>query len=299
MAGFNEEKLSAVSEFIRNDLDHCFADSNGESLQLTTADRVHFYGPSYAARASSFKFTNGHSDLIRQMSAFIDRKINEAGIKIDHTGKNSRQNSAKTYKNVCHIDAGTFFANSSLYKRHQAKIRSANPPNGQFVKSTLTERARSLLTFISLHDKFEFSEDMVLPLITHSGISANLQCGVCMKWSTIQFFENKIKNKRFWVLSNYKKHMLRHVNNANKDGKFVDEAGAVDEPPSHITSLEINIDYNRMIEDLYQEISEQTLIMIQATLNAKEKTDWTLSVSIGQNKPDTINIYRIAGDGNC
>lgn len=65
MIGFNDKTLAEVTEFIRNELDHCFASPDGESCRLTNADRVHFCGASYAARPAEFKFTIGHISLIR------------------------------------------------------------------------------------------------------------------------------------------------------------------------------------------------------------------------------------------
>lgn len=64
-------------------------------------------------------------------------------------------------------------------------------------------------------------------------------------------------------------------------------------------SLEIDVDYDRMVAQLYEQISAQNIAMNKACLIANEETNMHISVAVGPNKSGSINICKIPGDGNC
>lgn len=76
IANLTEADIGLIENVVQYELMDGFASVNGESLQISNADRALFYGARYPMRPKSFKFLPGERKLILQISGHVNAVIN-------------------------------------------------------------------------------------------------------------------------------------------------------------------------------------------------------------------------------
>lgn len=327
----DEEAINKVESFVREELVTIFkenAENRGTCFQ--EEDKCHFFGL-FEHQTPLFKFMSGERKLIKRLVEHLKATVEEDPYHFTAVRHNISP------RDTIELSVGLFFG---------TKRKSANAQRD--MKGDLFRQLKILCTSFSQSNKLEpvrpISEDIVSSIINMGGrVRAEVICVFCRqntitnrkpKTYSIPSFVSGKSASLYWTLSNFKKHLEKHVNGKQKHKSSTEssdedvistngelsllqtangEESTSDGSPENTMHGSLNpveasklesFTIEQVIVDclldetkVYEQVSSQLLKMTKSALMNGDKTeDMTFNIE-NEAKPITVTI--IPGDGSC
>lgn len=267
-------------------------------------DKILFFGPIYGSCPEKFELQQGEKNLIMEIVACVKSKIESDGYQYYKRTKKPNWNSC------VNCSVGRFFCG----KVDPGPCRQLIQRTAETIKEDLFKMAQHLISTIDKN--FALDINMINIMSKENKTSGNIPCIFCLK--KIVVYYHMAAPYSYWVLSNYKKHVIRHQQTENKENvcsKFENEPGTgiakiaadVSDAPrdDHILHVSNSIPTESIvelpiinIETFYGQISKQNLEMMNNSLQNNQKEE-DVRFNIDSNTEASLRVVKITKDGNC